>query len=448
MSNNIILSLSLTLILLFHGCIALRPVQKQMQNQCQIQRINALEPNERVEAEAGFTEFFDSGDQQFQCAGVEVIRHHIQPQGLLLPSYINTPLIIYVLQGSGYQGIMLPGCPETFQSSQQLQESSGSFQDRHQKIRRFGEGDVIVIPTGAAHWMYNDGQQEIIAVVLLDSTNSANQLDQLQRRFFLAGNPKPSGSETPEEISRDIFLGFDVNMIKDAFIIDQETAEKLQSKDDKRGHIVMVERGLQVIQPPIRFEPRQEQYAPGQGAANGVEETICSGQITYNINDASRADIYNADVGWTNNLNSYKLPILQMVQLGAERGVLNRNALVTPYWISNAHAVLYVTRGNMRLQIVNDEGQAVFNDVIQEGQLVVVPQNFVVGKQAGNEGCQWISFRTNDNVMANALAGQISAIRAMPVDVLANVYQMSQEEAWSLKNNRKETVMFKPSSRL
>lgn len=123
-----------------------------------------------------------------------------------------------------------------------------------------------------------------------------------------------------------------------------------------------------------------------------------------------------------------------------------QNAIVSPYWITNAHSILHVTSGNMRMQIVNNEGQAVFDDWIQEGQLVVIPQNFAVVKQAGQQGCQWIAFRTNDNAMVNTLAGHTSALRAMPVAVIANAYQMSPEQAQSLKFNRQETVMFSPST--
>ncbi|XP_024981846.1 legumin A-like [Cynara cardunculus var. scolymus] len=453
MANHLLLSLSFAF--LIGSCLAFQPFQQQ-QNECQIQRINALEPNERVEAEGGWTEFFDANDQQFRCAGVEVIRHHIKPQGLLLPSYINTPLMVYIKQGKGYQGIVLPGCPETFQSSQQLQErSQQSFQDRHQKIRTFRQGDLIVIPTGAAHWMYNDGQEDIVAIVLLDSTNSANQLDQFHRRFFLAGNPKEASQQqqqgrswgrpsqkwqSPEESSADIFRGFDLQILSDAFNVDHETAQKLQSPGDNRGHIVTVQKGLQVIKPPVS---RQEQE---RGNANGFEETICSAKLTSNIDDPSRADFYNPQAGRCTQLNSYKFPILQWVQLSAERGVLHANAIVSPYWVMNAHGIIYVTSGNMRMQVVNNQGQSVFNEQVREGQLVVVPQNFAVAKQAGQEGCKWISFRTNDNAMINTLAGHNSAIRAMPVDVIANSYQMSKEQASNLKFNRKETVMFNPRS--
>lgn len=80
---------------------------------------------------------------------------------------------------------MNSGCPETFQSSQQFQQGergSGSrFQDRHQKIGQFRQGDIIAFPAGAAHWAYNEGNEELVLVCLEDSGNSANQLDQNSR---------------------------------------------------------------------------------------------------------------------------------------------------------------------------------------------------------------------------------------------------------------------------
>lgn len=91
-------SLLLAFFLLFAGTLA-RHQQQYQQNQCQINRINALEPYYTIQAEAGVTEFWEPNNQQFQCAGVEFIRHRIQPGGLFLPSYVNTPLLSYTEQG-------------------------------------------------------------------------------------------------------------------------------------------------------------------------------------------------------------------------------------------------------------------------------------------------------------------------------------------------------------
>ncbi|PWA36579.1 legumin A [Artemisia annua] len=114
------------------------------------------------------------------------------------------------------------------------------------------------------------------------------------------------------------------------------------------------------------------------------------------------------------------------------RGVLKSHRIVAPLWTINTHNIIYVTNGNMRIQIVNEQGQPFFNDQVHEQHLVVVQQNFAVVKQAGEQGCSWISFRTNDNAMINTLAGRTSAMNA----VLTNAYQMWREEAQQLKYSR------------
>lgn len=63
------------------------------------------------------------------------------------------------------------------------------FLDRHQKIGHYREGDIIAVPAGAAHWAYNDAEQESVFVVLVDITNNANQLDP---------NPRVSNYLTPK----------------------------------------------------------------------------------------------------------------------------------------------------------------------------------------------------------------------------------------------------------
>lgn len=91
--------------------------------------------------------------------------------------------------GRGITGTLFPGCPETFEESQQgqsrirpsLRSTTGFQRDRHQKIRHFREGDILAFPAGIAHWCYNDGDTPVVAVALLDTTNNANQLDQNPR---------------------------------------------------------------------------------------------------------------------------------------------------------------------------------------------------------------------------------------------------------------------------
>lgn len=122
-----------------------------------------------------------------------------------------------------------------------------------------------------------------------------------------------------------------------------------------------------------------------------------------------------------------------------------QNAIIPPHYQINSHSVVYVTKGRGRLQIVDDNGNNVFDDDLREGQILVLPQNFVVLKRASNEGFEWIALRTNDNAKIQTLSGRISAIRAMPDDVLANAFQLSNEQVRRLKYNREELAIFSPS---
>lgn len=92
-------SISLCLIVLFNGCLAQTQRQQGQSGECQINRLDALEPSNRIEAEAGVIETWDPNDQQFQCAGVAVIRRTIEPRGLLLPQYSNAPELVYIVRG-------------------------------------------------------------------------------------------------------------------------------------------------------------------------------------------------------------------------------------------------------------------------------------------------------------------------------------------------------------
>ncbi|WCJ24049.1 11S globulin seed storage protein 1 [Euphorbia peplus] len=499
MGKLALLSLGLCCLVLFQGCLAQieqvttdqglqvgrQPrLQRSTQDQCRLDRINAVEPSRTIKSEAGFTDIWDENDEQFQCAGVVAMRHTIQERGLLLPQYVNGPKLIYVVQGNGVQGAVIPGCPETFQSPSGSVSSrprgERQRQDQHQKVRRLREGDVIALPAGVAQWVYNNGRTPLVLVQIIDTANPANQLDQNHRDFFLAGSPQQDIQSLRGQSSRsrgrqtrfggsqsrrgrqdnagNIFSGLDEQMLADAFNINTDLARRLRSENDNRGIIVSVERDLELVVPEQsqeeerreQEEQRQREFESrrqGSSRRNGVEETFCTQRLKHNINDPSRADIFNPQAGRVTNINSHNLPILSYLRLSVQKGVLYSNAIMGPHWNINAHSICYFTRGSGRVQIVDDNGETVFDGQVQEGQMLTAPQNFVVVKRANNEGLSWVSFKTNENAKINQLAGRVSAIRSMPDEVVANAFQVSREDARRLKENRQEVTLFSPSSR-
>ena len=114
--------------------------------------------------------------------------------------------------------------------------------------------------------------------------------------------------------------------------------------------------------------------------------------------------------------------------------------MVLPKYNMNANEILYCTRGQARIQVVNDNGQNVLDQQVQKGQLVVIPQGFAYVVQSRNN-FEWISFKTNANAMISTLAGRTSALRALPLEVITNAYQISLEEARRIKFNTLETTL-------
>ncbi|KAM3400358.1 hypothetical protein ACQJBY_005310 [Aegilops geniculata] len=176
------------------------------------------------------------------------------------------------------------------------------------------------------------------------------------------------------------------------------------------------------------------------GGWNGLEENFCDHKLSVNIDDPSRADIYNPRAGTITRLNSQTFPILNIVQMSATRVHLYQNAIISPLWNINAHSVMYMIQGHIWIQVVNDHGRNVFNGLLSPGQLLIIPQNYVVLKKAQRDGSKYIEFKTNANSMVSHIAGKNSILSALPVDVIANAYGISRTEARSLKFSREEEL--------
>ncbi|RRT38487.1 hypothetical protein B296_00024683 [Ensete ventricosum] len=429
-STSVFLSFSLCLLLLCHSSRAQLGLGQQgtgescerrlgFVSQCRFEKLSALELTRRVPSEAGYTEYFDQFNEQLQCVGVA-----LSPRRWSM-----------VEAGRGIIGTVIPGCPETFQSFQQTEQQweqvAGGcqrFRDEHQKIHYFREGDIIALPAGVAYWSYNNGEVAVVAITTFDTSSNANQLDYQHRQ--IKGN--------------NLLSGFELDPLAEALGVDRELMRKIQNLDDRRGEIVRVASGLQVLQSSWTREqevPQPERELPqecqeGRGCQSNVLEVYCTMKITQSIGDPRLADYYNPRAGRITTLNSQKLPILRFVQMSAVRGLLRPNAIRSPHWNVNAHSIVYALRGYCRVQVVGHRGRTVFDGELRQGQLLVVPQYFAMMFQAQRESFEWVSIKTNDNAVVNHFVGKTSALRGMPVEVLMNSYCISREEAMQLKFNR------------
>ncbi|MCL7039195.1 hypothetical protein MKW94_016968 [Papaver nudicaule] len=393
--------------------------RQQDARQCRIQQLTASQPNQQL-----WNEFED----QFQCAGVAPMRSVIQPNCLSLPNFSPSPRLVYIQQGQGLLGLSQPGCAETYHSSQQTglrregSQQAGRQRDQHQKIHRIRKGDIVALPAGVAHWCYNDGNEELVAVSVTDLNNNANQLEQKFRSFYLAGGqPQRSSSlqgsprqqQKQRETFQNVFRAFNKNLMAEAFNIPVEVVRRMVRGEEMRM---------------IRPEEEQE-YDQSR---------------RYNNDNPREADVYSRQAGRINIVNSQKLQILNYMDMSADKQNRYPNAMHAPQWTMNAHSIFYVTRGEAHVQVVGSNGQTVLDNRVNQGDLFVVPQHFVSTIRAGNNGFEYVAFKTSGQPMKSPLVGYTSAFKAMPIQVLANSFQISTQEAQNLKYNREHHTMLLP----
>jgi hypothetical protein len=85
---------------------------------------------------------------------------------------------------------------------------------------------------------------------------------------------------------------------------------------------------------------------------------------------------------------------------------------------------------------VDERGNTIMNERVRQGDMFVIPQFYATLMRAGNNGFEWVSFKSSSQPIKSPMAGSISVMRAMPIDVISNAYQISPREAEQLKMNR------------
>lgn len=212
-----------------------------------------------------------------------------------------------------------------------------------------------------------------------------------------------------------------------------------------RGLIVKVQQPMQFVTPDEEQFERRQSRGGGGAASNGLDETICSAKILYNLDNQREADVFSRQAGKLNTVNENKLPILSLLDVSAEKGHLQPNALYSLHWPVNSHAVVYVLSGDAQVQIVSNNGETVLDEQVKRGDMFVVPQFFASVTKAGENGFEWVAFKTNKSPMKSPVAGYTSVFRAMPLEVITSSYDVSPSQAQSLKTNREtESMLFSP----
>lgn len=138
---------------------------------------------------------------------------------------------------------------------------------------------------------------------------------------MLAGGQPGQGSGASrmrtQKTFQNFFRAFDEQLLAEAFQVPTNLVKKMQ-RDNKKGTIVQCEEKM-------RLTPEEEeegQYGEMEMQQNGLEETICTMKVKQNIDIRREADVHIRQAGRINIANQQKLPILESLDMSAERGLL------------------------------------------------------------------------------------------------------------------------------
>ncbi|KAF2285471.1 hypothetical protein GH714_004740 [Hevea brasiliensis] len=218
---------------------------------------------------------------------------------------------------------------------------------RETSTRRFSnrEGYVVGLPTGVPKWVYNNGLYPLVLVTVVDTNNRANQQDRNARQFFVAGNPQENYS------------------LREANT--REVSERPKPEAERAAS------GLEVLNPQQSPEGEQQvrsKNGDGENSRrdqverryNGVEETFCTLRLQHNVNDPSQAGVFNPRAGRVTNVNSNNLPVLTDSNSAFRKASTIECCNVT-IMERKCHGVHYFVRGIGQVQMVDDNGNTVFD---------------------------------------------------------------------------------------
>ncbi|XP_065878723.1 12S seed storage protein CRC-like [Euphorbia lathyris] len=383
--------------------------------ECQeIDGLIAREPDFYRPTETGFAEVWDPNTDYFQCAGVQVTRYTILPDRRGLPFYNNADEMSYVVQGKALFGLIIPEC------SQKLDGGTTECQ----QITRIQSGDVFVFRAGEVAWFYNDGNENYVAVVI-----TRLPIPDRRRNFEIGG-------------SQNILGGFSSEFITKAFNINNELATKIRNNTDLRGR---TDGGLYSSSSPTTQLCQKQDQQERNGPYNGKDKFFCNINTRIaKMSDPSSADLFIPQVGHLTTIDVHQIPILESSELSASYTLLLKDAMRLPHYENN-YSMIYVVKGEGLIEVVDDNGNNVFDDIVKEGQLLLVPKYYVLSEQAKCGRFEYVTFKTNANPTTSDLSGRNSVINCLALEVLTNTFRINKEEAKNLKFGRKETSLVKIS---
>nr|XP_043626534.1 cocosin 1-like [Erigeron canadensis] len=319
---------------------------------------------------------------KFQLGGGKLVLH---PLGFAFPHFSDSSKLGYILEGNCTIGLVAPGSSE-------------------ETVVVIKKGDVLPLQRGTVSWWFNNGDTDTTVLFLGETTRA--QVPGEVSYFFMTG-------------MQGILRGFQSDSVKKIFDLDHKEVEDILTSQ-QGVVIVKLRKGIQFPNPS---PPTGKVYAP-----IGTPE----------------ADVVVKGGGIINSLTEMDFPVLVGMGISARFLRLEGKAMLSPsYVVDGSVQAIYVAKGGGQIRVVANEGKPSFDGDVVEGELLIVPQFFVVSMTADEGGMEIFSAITSSKPIFEQLAGNLSVWKALSPAVLQSALNISPEleELFKSKNARSLTII-------
>ncbi|GAQ85368.1 hypothetical protein KFL_002320020 [Klebsormidium nitens] len=240
--------------------------------------------------------------------------------------------------------------------------------------------------------------------------------------FFLLGEKK-------DEKHGSVLHGFSPDILASIWGVDEFLAKKVL-KGQKGAGIIKVEKKLTL-----------------PAAARAPNAFF--GEFSFNLKD-TQPELLVPRGGCANFVNCKKMPTLEKFKIGLSAALvkLEKGAIEVPSYMTNADAIVYVTKGKGRVNIAGPGGKNLVDKEVKCGDLFVVPKNYPVAKLAAKDDCfEMVAFTTCTFPMCMRLAGEKSVFHFLPKEIYEAAMDLDEETEKKFKEaceKREKTIGILP----
>ncbi|KAH6835081.1 hypothetical protein C2S53_003652 [Perilla frutescens var. hirtella] len=294
----------------------------------------------------------------------------------------KTPVVSEVAIGAGKlvlqpRGFALPHCADTYKIGYVVQGccTVGLVlpNNPEERVVIITDGDAIPLSVDTISWWFNGGDSDVTIMLIGESRNSYTP--GLFDYFFLTG-------------AVGILNGFSTEFISKIYHLSAAQSEEL-----------------------VKSQP------------NPVIAKIDAAIYMPNKPNCKKEEYVISIVGGLGFVNS---PLLDKIGLSPSLVRVEPETVLDPSY-GMEHRIIYVTKGEGRIQIVGLNGTPALDGSVEEGQLVVVPKFFAVALLAAHNGLEFFCVSTSSRPSLVQIAGKTSAYKAMSSSVLQASVNVSPE---------------------